>query len=328
MPVPGPNPMVEGLRPSYRHAGPLFPWQEIERGREDELSMARIRSVHPGLFTDEAFMQASAHARLLLIGIWTEAFDDGVFEWKPITLKAKIFPNDNVDVRALLVELTELDFIKAFDGDGKPYGAIRNFQKWQRPKKPNSSGSLPNSLHQYVGKVPHQYRTDGEIDDQMEDGGGNKEEESATASLRSAAAGGQPPLDLRRLCEESAGRKYDKGFSKIVALAEAGMSVEERILPMIRTVAADLKREGLNVGSWGYFASAIADETREPVEPPAPTPELIWCAEDSPEFAAGNRARVRRGERPHRAIPFPSRGGAKGIAHDARDLAGMEGGAP
>lgn len=289
--------------------------------------MARIRSIHPGLFTDEAFATASMPARMLLIGIWTEAWDDGVFEWKPLTLKMKIFPGDSIDVAPLLAELEGLAFFKRFELNGRQYAAIRNFQRFQRPKKPNSSGALPNSLHQYVGKVPHQYRTDGEIDDQMEDGGGSKEEEAATASLRSAAAAGKPPPDLRQRCKDAAGgREYGKGFQKILELVEAGVSVEERILPMIRTVAADLKREGLKIGSWGYFASAIADETREPVEPPAPPPEMIWCAEDSPEFAAGNRARVRRGERPHRAIPFPSRGGAKGIAHDARDLAGMEGG--
>ena len=67
--------------------------------------MARIRSIHPGIFTDEAFASASMAARMLLIGIWTEAYDDGVFEWKPLTLKMKIFPGDSVDINAVLSEL-------------------------------------------------------------------------------------------------------------------------------------------------------------------------------------------------------------------------------
>ena len=67
--------------------------------------MSRIRSVHPGLFTDEAFVGVSMAARVLLIGIWTEAWDDGVFEWKPITLKMKIFPADAVDTGALLEDM-------------------------------------------------------------------------------------------------------------------------------------------------------------------------------------------------------------------------------
>ena len=152
--------------------------------------------------------------------------------------------------------------------------------------------------------------------------------ESATTDPDGSAAAAKPPLppDFRELCEKAAGKAYAKGFGKIAALVEAGVSVEERILPMIRTVAADLAKEGLNVSSWGYFATAIADETREPGPPVAATPELIWCPQDSPEFAKGNRARALRGEKPLNAIPVPSRGGAKGIFHEARDLAGVEGG--
>ena len=64
--------------------------------------MARIRSVHPGLFTDESFMSASPLARIVMIGVWTEADDNGVFEWKPLTLKARLLPADNADMAAIL----------------------------------------------------------------------------------------------------------------------------------------------------------------------------------------------------------------------------------
>ena len=96
--------------------------------------MARIRSVHPGLFTDEAFMTASPLARLLIIGIWCEAHDDGVFEWKPLTLKVRLMPADSVEVAPLLAELEALGFVRRFQAGGRPYGVVRNFQKYQRPK--------------------------------------------------------------------------------------------------------------------------------------------------------------------------------------------------
>ena len=67
--------------------------------------MARIRSVHPGFFTDEDLVGTSLPARLLFIGLGIEADDKGIFEWKPITIKMRIFPADNVDVEALLSEL-------------------------------------------------------------------------------------------------------------------------------------------------------------------------------------------------------------------------------
>lgn len=116
--------------------------------------MARIRSIHPGLFTDEAYMSASLHARLLLPGIWCEAWDDGVIERRPLRLKARIFPADSVDVDELLRELEDLDMLRPFEVEGRKYAAIRNFRKWQNPKTPNSSGVLPVDLREYVGLSP------------------------------------------------------------------------------------------------------------------------------------------------------------------------------
>ncbi len=113
--------------------------------------MARIRSVHPGLFTDEAFVAMQPLARLLLIGLWTEADDQGVFEWKPITMKMRLLPVDSVDVPALLAELSAANTIQAFDHGGKAYGAIRNFQRYQRPKKPNAVFPLPHAMTAFVG---------------------------------------------------------------------------------------------------------------------------------------------------------------------------------
>lgn len=159
--------------------------------------MARIRSIHPGIWTDEAFMSVSAHARLLLMGIWTEAFDDGVFEWKTLTLKARIFPVDNVDVNELLIELVNAGCISRIENHPKKPGVIRNFQRYQRPKKPNSSGMLTHEWLDYVGArenqdqtdddgsepVPHHVGTGGEKSSQMEDGGCNR-----SSSLRSEDA--------------------------------------------------------------------------------------------------------------------------------------------
>lgn len=156
--------------------------------------MSRIRSIHPGIWTDEAFMSLSAYARLLLMGIWTEAFDDGVFEWKPLTLKARIFPVDSVDVNELLLELVHNGLVCRLDAHPKRPGVIRNFQRYQRPKKPNSSGMLPDEWLDFVGAkaapetseddssemVRNQFGTGSEKSQQMEDGGGR-----GSSSLRS-----------------------------------------------------------------------------------------------------------------------------------------------
>lgn len=175
--------------------------------------MSRIRSIHPGLWTDDAFMALSSHARLLIIGIWTEAFDDGVFEWKPLTLRARIFPVDTVDMTALLDELERGEFVRRELSGERTIGLVRNFRIYQRPKKPNSSGMLKPEWATYVGigeddpePVPNQSSTSTEKSPQMEDGGGRVKEES-------------PPKPPEGGARRRRGEK--NGASKIIALGRS-----------------------------------------------------------------------------------------------------------
>lgn len=144
--------------------------------------MARIRSIHPGLYTDEAFVSLSLAARVLLPGVWTECDDHGIFEWKPVTLKMKIFPADNIDVVALLVELLNAGSVKKFVFDGKEFGVARNFSKYQRPKNPSYRYTLPEEHREYSGlkppatpSLPEASPSTTEIPPQMEDGGDSRE---------------------------------------------------------------------------------------------------------------------------------------------------------
>ncbi|NUB17224.1 hypothetical protein GAY28_35745, partial [Azospirillum brasilense] len=112
--------------------------------------MARIRSTFPGQWTDEDFVGCQPLARLLIIGLRNEADDQGVFEWKPVGLKMKLMPVDNVDMEALLADLEAHRQIIKFTAHGKVYGAIRNFVRFQRPKKPTKVHPLPADLHDWV----------------------------------------------------------------------------------------------------------------------------------------------------------------------------------
>lgn len=154
--------------------------------------MPRIRSIHPGLFTDDAFMSLSIEARIFLIGLWCEADDQGIFQVKPPTLKARIFPANDIDVVALINELEAHKFVKPFEENGCRYGAIRNFRKWQRPKKPNAIHPLPSDLRSYVridsdrGKaVTNHFPTRPENPAQREDGGEEGKEDEGGLPLSS-----------------------------------------------------------------------------------------------------------------------------------------------
>lgn len=119
--------------------------------------MSRIRSVHPGLFTDDDFMELTKEAPLaavLVPGLWCIADDQGVFAWKPNTIKAQVLPAANVDMAELLAVLERRRFIARFTVAGKEYGAIRNFRKWQRPQKPTAIHPLPEEYRSWVGLPP------------------------------------------------------------------------------------------------------------------------------------------------------------------------------
>lgn len=149
--------------------------------------MARIRSVHPGLFTDETFVVLTHPARWFLIGLLTECDDQGVFEWNAIKLKMRLAPADN-DVAAgdLLDELAAHNKVRRFEHGGRQYGAVRNFRKYQRPKKPNSIHPLPPELRDYVqvnarsseldDGEPQPVPRKSELPQQMEEGGDGMEE--------------------------------------------------------------------------------------------------------------------------------------------------------
>ena len=167
--------------------------------------MARIRSVHPSFFTDEAVVSCSALARLLYIGLWTDADDQGVFEWKPLQIKMRLLPGDNADAGALLAELTDAGLIHRQDVGPKPFGFIRDFRRFQRPKKPNQTHVLPDELRSYVGidgdtsepeedkpePVPHQFPTSGEKSPQMEDGGEEVKESFALVAADAPTSEGK-----------------------------------------------------------------------------------------------------------------------------------------
>ncbi|WP_146130784.1 hypothetical protein [Sphingopyxis lindanitolerans] len=182
--------------------------------------MSRIRSIHPGFFTDEDIVSVSMAARMLFLGLGVEADDKGIFEWKPLTLKMRIFPADSIEVAPLLDELAGAGKIMSYEIDGKRFGAIGNFAKFQRPKNPNDIHPATDEALEFTGhsekKIPPKAEAKspkgemngakvgafpllGEIDPQMEEGEEDGEEIEAKASRPS---GDEPSLRPEHVVEK------------------------------------------------------------------------------------------------------------------------------
>ncbi|WP_406853508.1 hypothetical protein ABEG18_13125 [Alsobacter sp. KACC 23698] len=250
-------------------------------------------------------MSASVHARLFLIGLWTEAFDDGVFEWKPLTLKARLFPVDNIDLPGLLDEVEGLGFVRRFSANGKAYGAIRNFRRFQRPKSPNSSKVLTEEMAEFVGysgttteELPKSSPSDSEKSPQMEDGGGREEEEEQKNQQRSPTIRdpGRAALVDDGILEDLADAagiplsQAPKDLAPIRDLVDKGYSLAEQILPTIRA------KRGKEFSSWRYVVAAVVEraERSAGVKPAPGRPTAAagaWVDEGSPAWEAVTKAR-------------------------------------
>jgi len=111
--------------------------------------MARIRSIKPEFWTAEQVMECSPMARLLFVGMWNFCDDGGNHPAAFKTLKAEVFPGDDItaaEIRGLVGELIANDLVVEYEADGKRYLHVTGWhhQKIERPNykhpKPRSDG--------------------------------------------------------------------------------------------------------------------------------------------------------------------------------------------
>lgn len=112
--------------------------------------MARIRTVKPEFWTSEQVMECKPLARLLFIGIWNFCDDAGNHPLSPKTLKALVFPGDDItasDVSDLLVELEANGLLSIYTHSSKLYLHVNGWrhQKIDKPtiKYPAFTQPLP-----------------------------------------------------------------------------------------------------------------------------------------------------------------------------------------
>jgi len=122
--------------------------------------LARIRTIKPEIWTDEKFVELSPFARLLFIGLWNFADDEGRMEFRPKRLKLQILPADDLDISALLGEIRRENLVSIYVVDGKEFLSVNGFTKHQKvdkrtaskfPPPPISPGSPPD----YPGSRPN-----------------------------------------------------------------------------------------------------------------------------------------------------------------------------
>ncbi len=262
--------------------------------------MGRIRSVHPGLFTDEAFISLSDAAQVFFIGLWTEADDQGVFEWKPITLRARLRPAKDGSVEELLAELEANNCVKRFSFGGRQFGAVRNFRKYQRPKKPNSTHVLPDEFRTYVALSG----SSSELGDQREEGGedeGGKEPPSGSNEPSGGGARKRSPAPTRL---PSAWRPSEKNaaFAKSRGVPQQKIPYEaDKFRSHFHSVPGERGLKADWDAAWEHWIIESCERRGYSAENVVAGPRTIWIATADQRWTAAVRAyRAEKGKDPPR----------------------------
>lgn len=217
--------------------------------------MARIRTIKPEFWTSEQITECSPNARLLFIGLWTFADDNGVHPASVKRLKMEVFPSDDftqADIADLVDELTAAGLLKPYTVDGEGFWQVTGWhhQKIDQPtfKHPLPDGSLPRNVRRRFAEPdspnkdrrtvaegsPNNQGTFAERSPPEGKGREGKGEEGNTSSLRSdssaplAQTPAEPPADLparkaarvQQIAEEA-----KEAFNRILAKPNGELSV-------------------------------------------------------------------------------------------------------
>ena len=104
--------------------------------------MARKRMIDPNFWRDEKIGELTHTERLLFIGLWTYADDEGIGIANSTLLNKDVFPYDKLKDAAIsnsLNKLSEKKLITLYKANGQNFYYINNFKKHQKINNPTSS---------------------------------------------------------------------------------------------------------------------------------------------------------------------------------------------
>ena len=111
--------------------------------------------IDPEFWSDEKIGNISPESRLLFIGMWNFADDEGIIKSRPEYLRSIIFPYDDIKVskmETLLQELVSQHLVYPYEIGGQHFILIVNFLKHQVINKP-----VPSKYPKPTTPLPEDY---------------------------------------------------------------------------------------------------------------------------------------------------------------------------
>lgn len=191
--------------------------------------MARIRTIKPEFWSSEQVMECSPIARLLFIGLWNFCDDAGNHVDSERTIKAEIFPGDDIsstDVRRLLDELSSKSLIAYYSHENKGFLHVTGWhhQKIDRPtvKHPRFSGEKSGGARRVLDESSPP-------EGKGREGNGEEGKGIEQSSLRSDSSSAEPTTDLLGKAEPPADLQARKA-DRVRQIAEEARSAYNSVL--------------------------------------------------------------------------------------------------
>jgi hypothetical protein len=219
--------------------------------------MAKIRNIKPDFWTSEQVVSVSIEARTLFIGLWNHADDNGIFPASYVSIKMKVFPNDNLpvtdqpltghlpvtyqSVSSMINDLIRVGLLAEYEVDGKKYWIVtgwdhqgfinKPFYKYPPPKgelgkkytfypkdcSKFDNSHLPVTDCQLAGNLPNTWESVAEKEKEKEK---EKEQNSLLTSLRDVNCVRVQNLNTNTKAEEKVQNLNDSESENIPAKPE------------------------------------------------------------------------------------------------------------
>ena len=124
--------------------------------------MSRKRMIDPNIWQSEDFSKLSNLAKLVFIGLFSLADDEGRGRCNPVFLKSNLFPYDesirSADIDKTLSEISSNMSVILYSCNGSNYYSLYNWNTWQKIDRPSES-KIPEYNENTMQRLFDEYST-------------------------------------------------------------------------------------------------------------------------------------------------------------------------
>ena len=191
--------------------------------------MARKRMIDPNIWESQSFNRLSMMARMLFIGLFSNADDEGRGVAHPARIRSTIFPYDDMPIDTIISAMDECAAqvsVTFYEVDGDQFYQLENWLKWQRIDRPTPSIYPP--LHTIDDDSSNARRT---LDEQSRpkekkerEVKRSKENEEDEEDACAPAREDEPPVDIVAYCQANFPAMSSANFEELRDFMSNGIS--------------------------------------------------------------------------------------------------------